>query len=259
MKFSFVIPTMNSDLYLNDCLRSLDSQTYKNIELIIVDKNSTDNTHNIIKKYKKLNIKLFQQIDNNPENAVALGFKKCTGDFIQFLGSDDLLQNNEVLQKLSEKISINDHLVYCDYSQINKHGVTIKNINVKFIYDELLNSHNNVCATSFLFNISLFNKHGFDGMEGFDLHLMLRFGKLYNLKKVDLYYSYFRVHNQSHSGNFEKNLRNIKYDYNISRSHGGTFLNNYSLRYHIVLILKFLKLLWIANLKRKIIWRYKNF
>ena len=99
MKFSFVIPTMNSDLYLNDCLRSLDSQTYKNIELIIVDKNSTDNTHNIIKNYKDLNVRLFQQIDNNPENAVALGFKKCTRDFIQFLGSDDLLQNNEVLQK----------------------------------------------------------------------------------------------------------------------------------------------------------------
>ena len=79
MKFSFVIPTMNSDLYLNDCLKSLDAQTYKNIEVIIVDKNSVDNTHDIIKKFTNLNIKIFEQVDSSPEKAVALGFKKSTG------------------------------------------------------------------------------------------------------------------------------------------------------------------------------------
>ena len=259
MKFSFVIPTMNSDLYLNECLKSLDAQTYKNIEVIIVDKNSTDNTHDIIEKFTNLNTKIFEQVDSSPEKAVALGFKKSTGDYIQFLGSDDLLQNNDVLQKLSEKININDELIYCNYSQINQSGDLVKSINVNFDYNELLNYGNLVCATSFLFNKSLFKKYGFDGKEGFDLHLMLRFGKLYNPTKVNLYYSYFRVHNQSHSGNFKKNLRNIKYDYEISRSHGGSFFNNYTFRYYTVLILKSLKLLWIAELKRNISWKYKNF
>lgn len=258
-KYSFIIPTLNSEKYLNDCLNSLSLQTYKNIEIIIVDKSSTDKTLEIASSYTDLDIKIYTQRDNNPENAVAYGFKKSCGNFIQFLGSDDYLYDNNVLEILNNQINENDMLLCCDYCKINEQGEIIDKINTKFDYEKLLNKGNEVCATSFLINKKLFEIHDFDSLEGFDLHLMLRFGKNYNVKKLNLLYSCFRVHNQSHSGNFQKNLRNIQLDYKISMNHGGFFLNKYFIRYFIINALDKLNLLWIARLKRNFNWKLKNF
>ena len=169
LKYSFIIPTFNSDRYLIDCLDSLQNQSYKNIEVIIVDKSSKDRTLEIINSYNNLNIKIFNQIDH----AVALGFKKSSGDFIQFLGSDDFLFDKDTLNKLNKKITIEDMLVCCNYCKINEKGKIIEKIITNFNYKKLLNFGNEICATSFLLNRKLFDIHGFDGLEGFDLHLML--------------------------------------------------------------------------------------
>ncbi len=258
LKYSFIIPTFNSDRYLIDCLDSLQNQSYKNIEVIIVDKSSKDRTLEIINSYNNLNIKIFDQIDHNPENAVALGFKKSSGDFIQFLGSDDFLFDKDTLNKLNKKITIEDMLVCCNYCKINEKGKIIEKIITNFNYKKLLNFGNDICATSFLLNRKLFDIHGFDGLEGFDLHLMLRFGNNYLVKKVNIYYSCFRIHDQSHSGNFKKNLRNIRLDYKISMSHDGFKYNKYAQRLLIINVLSKFNLLWIANVKRFINWKLKR-
>lgn len=258
ISYTYVIPTYNSEKYLKTCLDSLNNQTYTNIEVLIIDKSSIDKTSEIINSFDTLNIKLLNQKDDHPENAVALGFKKSTGDFIQFLGSDDFLADEDSLYNLNKLISKDDMLVCCDYFKVNEKQEIIEKVKTNFDFKKLLNIGNDVCATSFLFNRKLFDMHGYDGLEGFDLHLMLRFGRNYRVNKINLFYSCFRVHNQSHSGNFKKNLRNIKLDYKISMNHNGFKINNYALRFFLIYILDKLNLLWLAKLKRFLNWKIKK-
>ena len=89
---SVVIPTYNSEKYIERCLRSIKNQTYKNIEIIVVDKFSKDKTIEIAKKYTK---KIFK---TGPERTVQknLGIKNSDGKYLMFIDSDMYLEENVV-------------------------------------------------------------------------------------------------------------------------------------------------------------------
>lgn len=97
---SVIIPTKNSARTLNRCLASIKNQSYKDIELIVVDNNSTDRTKEIAKKYTT-NVYNF-----GPERSAQRNFgaKKAKGNLIYFVDSDFLLQQN-VIKECVEKIS----------------------------------------------------------------------------------------------------------------------------------------------------------
>ena len=93
MKASIVIANYNNAKFINECINSLNSQTYKNIEIIFFDDNSKDNSVEIIKKFKNIKV-----IENNTQTNFATlnqmnAFKKAieasSGDIIFFLDSDD--------------------------------------------------------------------------------------------------------------------------------------------------------------------------
>ena len=73
--------------YIEDAIQSVLKQNYKNFEHIIIDGNSTDNTIEILKKYKHL--KWISEKDEGQSDALNKGFKRCTGDIIGWLNSDD--------------------------------------------------------------------------------------------------------------------------------------------------------------------------
>ena len=87
---SIVIPTFNHAQYLERCLKSVESQTISNYEIIVVDNHSTDNTKNIVDNFKHLPIK-YLLIHNEGIYAKSrnLGIKNSSGDIIAFLDSDD--------------------------------------------------------------------------------------------------------------------------------------------------------------------------
>lgn len=91
---SVVIPVFNGEQYINICLDSLIKQTYKNIELIIVNDGSTDGTNNIIKDYKrKYNfIKIIDQPNQGVSVARNNGIMHATGEYITFVDSDDYVE-----------------------------------------------------------------------------------------------------------------------------------------------------------------------
>ena len=190
MIFSIVMPTMNSEEYLVETINSIQNQSYKNIELVVIDKNSSDKTLEIIRNSKINKIMIIPQTDNSPESAVARGFKSASGDYIQFLGSDDLLHNPRSFEIISKEANLDrDMLIYMNYVHINKNGILIKEFIPSFNYNKILNNHNFISATSFLVNKRIFQKYGFDGNEGFDLDLILRFGKNTKLKKINIFHS----------------------------------------------------------------------
>ena len=92
---SIIIPVYNVEKYIKRCVDSLLNQTYKNLEMIIVDDGSIDNSENIIKKYTKENsfIKYIKLKENRGiSNARNVALKNATGRFVAFL--DCLLQQS---------------------------------------------------------------------------------------------------------------------------------------------------------------------
>ena len=89
-KVSIVIPTYNRAKYTKRAIESVLEQTYKNVEIIVVDDGSTDNTKKILEPFiKQKQIKYFYQPNSGPSAARNLGIKNSKGEFIAFLDSDD--------------------------------------------------------------------------------------------------------------------------------------------------------------------------
>ncbi|MGV3004500.1 glycosyltransferase family 2 protein [Aerococcus urinaeequi] len=90
-KISVIIPVFNSEKYLVRCLESVLNQTYQNIEIIIVNDGSTDNSQKILDQFSKNNdnITLLTQINKGQSSARNLGIVHAKGDYIGFVDSDD--------------------------------------------------------------------------------------------------------------------------------------------------------------------------
>ncbi len=101
-KISIIVPTYNAALTLHNCIESIVTQTYKNIEIIIVDGLSTDETIKIINDYKNnfTFIKLISEKDKGIYDAMNKGINIAKGDWIFFLGSDDSFTEFEILENL---------------------------------------------------------------------------------------------------------------------------------------------------------------
>lgn len=94
-KISIIVPVYNSEKYLNKCLDSLVNQTLQDIEIIIINDGSTDNSQNIIDNYIKkypTKIKSFYQENSGQASSRNLGIKNAEGEFIAFVDSDDYLE-----------------------------------------------------------------------------------------------------------------------------------------------------------------------
>lgn len=93
---SIIVPVYNTSEFLSRCLDSILNQTYKNIEIIIIDDGSTDNSLRIIKKYAKRNsaIKYFTQDNCGQATARNKGIKYASGEYIMFVDSDDYVSND---------------------------------------------------------------------------------------------------------------------------------------------------------------------
>jgi glycosyltransferase involved in cell wall biosynthesis len=107
MKISIITVTFNSDKTLAYTLYSTFYQTYKKIEHIIIDGGSTDQTLNIINKYKFKNKKLFVHKNTSIYEAINIGIKKSSGDYILILNSDDILDNKNTIKNVVKIIKKN--------------------------------------------------------------------------------------------------------------------------------------------------------
>ncbi len=100
MKVSIITVTFNSEKYLEHTILSLLEQTYKNIEYIVIDGKSTDNTMSIIKKYENRIDKIISEKDNGMFDALNKGMAIATGDIIGVLHSDDIFNSPDVIESV---------------------------------------------------------------------------------------------------------------------------------------------------------------
>ncbi len=100
MKISLITVTYNSEKYLAQCIESVQSQTHKDIEHIIIDGNSSDNTVSIIKKYESKIAKWKSEPDRGMYDAINKGMALATGDVIGILNSDDMFNADDVVARI---------------------------------------------------------------------------------------------------------------------------------------------------------------
>lgn len=128
-KVSIVLPTYNGTKYIRQSIDSCLNQTYKNIELIIVDDGSTDGTPEIIKSYKDERIKYLRHEKNKGlPHALNTGFARAIGEYLTWT-SDDNYYTKEAIEKmvffLRDK---NCSFVYCDFYRIKDNNSSNRNI-----------------------------------------------------------------------------------------------------------------------------------
>lgn len=207
-KISVVTISYNQGKFLEETINSLINQNYPNLEYIIIDGGSSDNSISIIKKYKEYLTYWESNPDNGPANALNKGFRKATGDYFYYLNSDDIILPN-ALQKIREYL-----LKYKSVDVFYGHGYFVNEITGKKskIYSDKWNLRNyQQGSVVILQQATFFKKEIFYKVGGFneinksqwDGELLVDFA-LANAKFMRLPFlfkiAYFRIHSESISG-----------------------------------------------------------
>jgi glycosyltransferase involved in cell wall biosynthesis len=126
-KVSVIIPNYNGELYMKACFDSVLYQTYTNMEIIVIDDGSTDNSWEIINQYKQKynSITAIRQSNMGASIARNRGIDLATGRYVFFLDSDDVLCQDALMQLINEQKKSNADLVIGNTLLINEDGVII--------------------------------------------------------------------------------------------------------------------------------------
>lgn len=119
-KISIIVPVYNGESTLDRCITSILNQTYKNLEIILVNDGSTDSSLSICVDYAQRDkrIKLFNQKNMGRNIARNHGMEVSTGDFISFMDQDDYLDVNYFYRLHEQTQKFNSDIAICDYKFI---------------------------------------------------------------------------------------------------------------------------------------------
>ena len=165
--FSIITVTYNAGKVLEDTIQSVISQTYRNVEYIIVDGSSKDNTLEIIGKYSKHISKMVSEPDKGLYDAMNKGIRMATGDYLCFLNAGDKFHAKETLQRITETLKDKDlpDVIYGETAIVDEGGnflhmrrlSTPERLNWKSFKQGML-----VCHQAFLAKRELALKHPYD-------------------------------------------------------------------------------------------------
>ena len=131
MKISIITIVYNNSECIEDCINSVLKQKYPNVEYIVIDGGSKDNTVEIINKYKDKISYFISEKDNGLYDALNKGIKAATGDIIGILHSDDLFFNNDTLSNIVSAFEKSKaDLVYAKGQYVDRTNINL----VKRIY-----------------------------------------------------------------------------------------------------------------------------
>ena len=214
MKASVIVINYNNGKYIDKCIKSLITQSYRNIEIIFVDDNSNDNSLTIAKKYKK-KIKIVKKIKKIGKGSFDQmfgffeGYKKTTGDIIFLLDSDDYFHKDKILTIINEFKNDKDKMIIYDlpikFSQNNYSAIKFKK---KIIFKNFWPFYVPTSCISLKKNffLRLFKKVNFKTFPNLWFDFRLCFSAIYlynqyNFVKQNL--TYYRQSNNNVSSKFK--------------------------------------------------------
>lgn len=125
---TIITSTLNADEYLPKIIESIRGQTYRNIEWLIIDGGSNDGTLDILHQNEDVIDYWLSEPDKGIYNAWNKGLDRATGEWICFLGADDVLWDAHVLERMAgylEKLPLNVRVAYGQISLVNRRGDSI--------------------------------------------------------------------------------------------------------------------------------------
>lgn len=130
-KVSIIVPVFNAENTIEKCLISICNQTYKNIEIIVINDGSTDNSQDIINQMGKEDNRIISVVQKNSgvSEARNLGLSIATGDYITFVDSDDYIESNMYEIMLNSCESSRADVVQCNYKRVDLNGKLLKSGN----------------------------------------------------------------------------------------------------------------------------------
>jgi glycosyltransferase involved in cell wall biosynthesis len=127
---TIVIPAFNAAGTLRETLLSAAAQTYRNLEILVVDDGSTDQTGRIVLEFGQTDsrVRLVQKTNGGVASARNKGIEESTGDYVAFLDADDLWHPTKIVKQMSVLLARSDQtaLVYAPHRLIDENGLVIR-------------------------------------------------------------------------------------------------------------------------------------
>jgi glycosyltransferase involved in cell wall biosynthesis len=196
LKFSIVTPTFNQGKFIEQTIQSVKNQNYGNIEHIVIDGGSKDQTLDILKKYQHL--KWISEPDKGQIDAALKGMKMISGDIFGWINSDDMYFEN-IFPQIAEFFDKNPNVaaIYGDYHWIDEKGQFIKKIRELSFNRHRLLFHNFMAHPTVFIRTSVFDKIGIfrsDLEYTMDLEYWFRLCDTFNIAHIPLFIAKLRLH-----------------------------------------------------------------
>ena len=204
---SIVVPIYNVEEYLEDCINSIIFQTYKNIEIILVDDGSKDSSGVICDKYAKLDarVKGVHKLNGGLSSARNAGIDVATGKYLTFVDSDDMIAPESIMNLSLALLSLNCKIVKMnmtsDFGQLNTYESKDSKVYTASEYLKRICTYSgSVSFCDKLFDKSVFNSYKFkEGVLNEDLLLLctLLLEKQYRIAEIEYTGYFYRQRNAS--------------------------------------------------------------
>lgn len=124
IKISVVIPVYNKEKFIGKCIDSVLGQSYKNLEVIIINDGSTDDSDKIIEEYARLDTRILHiQIENHGRSyARNLGIEKATGEYVSFIDADDTIPSDYYQKLIDYSDASHNEMLVCEMQIISSNG-----------------------------------------------------------------------------------------------------------------------------------------
>lgn len=203
MRISLITVTFNSGCTLRNTIQSVLSQSYSDIEYIIVDGLSKDNTVDIIKEYEPLfqdRLKWISERDNGLYDAMNKGIRIATGDIVGIINSDDFYHRNDVITKVVKAFDNNSDIraVYGDVRFVNPQNLdkTVRYYSSKRFAPEMFRFGFMPAHPTFFTYRKYFEEFGYyktDYKIAADYELLIRFLYVHQLKSKYLPFDFMKM------------------------------------------------------------------
>ncbi len=189
---SIIIPSFNREKTIGDTIESLINQTYSNIEIIIVDDCSTDNTAAVVKKYNDSRI-VYYILDENKKACFArnYGFEKSKGEYIALMDSDDVCHPDRIFKQYQSIVETEADFVFCGMNRVERDGTKyfypLRKIDFsKDVFEQEL-IENRICSVCMFMKRIVFKKTMFDiSLKRYqDWDFALRVCRYFNVAYLD--------------------------------------------------------------------------
>ena len=167
---SIVVSVYNTEKYLDKCIKSILDQTYKNLEIIIINDGSTDSSQSICERFKdqESRITLIDKANTGAADSRNIAIQKANGEYIAFVDSDDYIDKKFIEILIKNMFDYDCQISACNYASVYENGKTlIKNKpltrefnNIEAVRDVLV--ENSILETMLwnkLFKINLFTNN----------------------------------------------------------------------------------------------------